>query len=119
MAGAKPKKFLVAASDIRPLIEGLGACFASDMIVVDGYPVRFMYRESPDNEFDSGWRFLSGHESDAYMDNPVNHGVYDVNTVANYDPSIIAYLDAPVGSAFEKLPGQASFAQVPAPEPHD
>jgi hypothetical protein len=26
--------------------------------------------------------------------------LYDVNTIANYDPSIIPLLDAPIGSAF-------------------
>ena len=26
--------------------------------------------------------------------------MYDVNTIANYDPSIIAHLEAPIGSAF-------------------
>jgi hypothetical protein len=26
--------------------------------------------------------------------------IYDVNTIANYDPSIIGHLDAPLGSAF-------------------
>ena len=31
------------------------------------------------------------------MDEASNHGVYDVNTIANYDPDIIPLLDAPVG----------------------
>jgi len=119
MAEATPKNFRLAASDIRPLIEGLGACYASDMITVEGYPVRFMYREEPDHETDSGWRFLSGYESDEYLDDPENLGIYDVNTVANYDPSIIPCLNAPIGSAFEKLPEQTSFVQVPSPEPQD
>jgi hypothetical protein len=113
MTESKAKKFFLAASDVRPLIEGMGACFATDRIMVEGCPVRFMYREEPDNKIDSGWRFLSGDESDAYMDDPANHGIYDVNTVANYDPSIIAHLDAPIGSAFEKLEGQTSFVEVP------
>jgi Protein of unknown function (DUF2185) len=32
--------------------------------------------------------------------NPDNWALYDVNTIANYDPTIIPYLDSPVGSAF-------------------
>jgi hypothetical protein len=28
--------------------------------------------------------------------------MYDVNTIANYDPSITAVLEAPQGSAFER-----------------
>lgn len=59
-----------------------------------------MYRTKPRNGQDSGWAFLAGDESQEYMDNPKNHNIYDVNTIANYDPQIIPLLDAPVGSAY-------------------
>ena len=65
-----------------------------------------------DNDVDSGWRFLSGRESDDYMDDPDNVGVYDVNTIANYDRDIIPHLDAPVGSAFERDGGTGAFTEV-------
>ena len=106
------KKFKLSADQIKPLAEGRGACFATDMITVEGEPVRFMYREHPDNDVDSGWRFMSGYESDQYMENADNHGIYDVNTIANYDPSIIPFLDAEVGLAFEKVPGAQDFVLV-------
>ena len=61
-----------------------------------------MYREQPDNDIDSGWRFMTGTESDAYMNDPQNHGVYDVNTIANYDPDVVPLLDAAIGSAFQR-----------------
>jgi hypothetical protein len=82
------------------------------MITVDGCKVGYMYREEPDNDVDSGWRFLAGKESQAYMDDPRNHGVYDVNTIANYDSDIILLLDAPIGSAFERAGGTGRFAPV-------
>ena len=106
------KKFKLSADQIKPLAEGRGACFATNMITVEGEPVRFMYREHPDNDVDSGWRFMSGYESDQYMENAENHGIYDVNTIANYDPSIIPFLDAEVGLAFEKVPGAQDFVLV-------
>jgi hypothetical protein len=31
-----------------------------------------------------------------------HHDVYDVNTIVNYDPSILAFIDLPVGSALER-----------------
>ena len=96
------KKFYKSADQIKALANGYGNCFASDEILVAGRRVGYMYREMPDNDIDSGWRFLAGDESDEYMDNPNNLGLYDVNTVANYDPDIIPYLDAPIGSAFER-----------------
>ena len=36
-----------------------------------------MYRETPDNPHDSGWRFLSGTESQEYMDQSENFAMYD------------------------------------------
>jgi hypothetical protein len=112
--------FLVAAGDspvkknfapipggkVRELAPGRGACFASDMITVHGEKVRFMYREKPDFKEDSGWRFFEGSESPDYTNNADNFAIYDINTIANYDPDIIPFLDAPVGSAFEKTDGK-------------
>ncbi len=87
---------------MRPLAEGRGSCIASDRITVDGKGVGFMYREPPDDPIDSGWRFLSGEETQGYVDQPANLALYDLNTIANYDPGIISLLDAPVGSAFRR-----------------
>jgi hypothetical protein len=107
------KQFALAPSDIKPLAEGRGSCFASDRITVDGKPVGFMYRDPPSNDIDSGWTFLSGDETQEYLDDPGNLGLYDVNTIANYDPTIIRYLDAPVLSAFERQPGADEYVAVP------
>lgn len=71
-----------------------------------------MYREDPDRDVDSGWRFMSGFEDEAYLNNPDNHGIYDVNTIANYDPDIIPFLDAPTGSAFEREGGVGPLREV-------
>jgi hypothetical protein len=71
-----------------------------------------MYRERPDFEEDSGWRFMSGLESDEYLNDPDNLAIYDVNTIANYDPDIIPFLDAPIGSAFERNSGSGQFRRV-------
>ena len=106
------KEFQLAQEQIRSLAEGHGGCIATDKITVEGFPVGFMYRESPSNALDSGWRFLSGHEDDEYMSAAGNHGVYDVNTIANYDPSIIPFLGASIGCAFEKEEASGQFLQV-------
>ena len=96
------KRFKLAPTAIKPLVEGHGYCFATDAITVDGHKVGYMYREPPDAADDSGWRFFGGVESQEYMDDPAHTAVYDVNTIANYDPEIIPLLDSPVGSAFER-----------------
>ncbi len=106
------KKFKLKAEELRDIAPGLGACFATDSITVDGHKVAFMYREDPDNDMDSGWRFLSGLESEEYMDNADNHAIYDVNTIANYDSEIVPFLNMPYGTAFERPDGVGNFEQV-------
>ena len=83
--------------------EGPQGCFATNRITVDGEKVGYMYREEPDPDSDfpdSGWRFFAGDEDEEYTDNPDNINVFSLNTVCNYDSSVIPYLNAPYGSAF-------------------
>ncbi|MDO4880638.1 MAG: DUF2185 domain-containing protein [Capnocytophaga sp.] len=104
----KGKHFYKSAEEIKPLLtdwhEDKG-CFASDHITVEGRRVGLCYREEPDPESDfadSGWRFLSGEETNEYANDPNNVGIYDLNTICNYDPEIIPLLHSPYGSAFER-----------------
>lgn len=96
------KMFALKRRDIASVAPDRGGCLATDRIVVDGRRVEYMYREVPDRMEDSGWRFFAGDEDDAYMADAERHGVYDVNTIANYDPDIIPHLDADAGSQFER-----------------
>src|SRR5262245_7816759 len=96
----QPKKYGLAPAQIKPLAIGYGACIATDMITVHGRKVGYMVREETARQHDSGWSFTSGEESQEYMDDPRNHGVYDVNTIANYCPDITEHLDSPPRSAF-------------------
>jgi hypothetical protein len=61
-----------------------------------------MYREQSPEDEDSGWRFLSGTESDEYLDDEENSKIIDVNIVANFDAAIISFLKKPFGSEFER-----------------
>ena len=99
---ASMKNFRLKPEQIKPLVQGLGSCLATDRILVDGLKVGYCYREAPDNKNDSGWRFFSGDEEQEYIENPDNIGLYSVNTVANYDPQIVPLLSYPEGSAFER-----------------
>ena len=109
------KRFHLRADQIKPLAKGHGPCFATDMITVDGQKVGYMYREEhhDDKTTLSGWVFMSGRETQEYMDDPDNIAIYDVNTIANYDPEIIPFLDAPIGSAFARNPDNGEFEEVP------
>ncbi len=96
------KEFRLSRHQIKPLAENYGLCVVSDLITVGGQPVGYAYREEPQDADDSGWRFLAGTESDAYIDNTKNFSVLDVNVVANYDEAIVALLDEPVGAEFDR-----------------
>jgi hypothetical protein len=96
------KNFKIPGDKIQELIPKMGSCYATDKITVDGLPVGYMYREQPDEDVDSGWRFFSGTENQEYVNNPNNMAIYEVNTIANYDKEIIPYLDPPVGSEFKR-----------------
>ena len=68
-----------------------------------GFTVLALYVLYAGTVVDITWaRFLSGLETDAYVDDLANVGLHDVNTIANYDPDVIPLLDAPAGSAFER-----------------
>jgi hypothetical protein len=94
------------------LPEWSGGCIATDRITVDGARVGYMYREEPTNELDTGWRFLAGDEDEAYMNDDAKHGIYRVETIFNYDPGILGYLDAPEGSYFQLEPDGLGYRQL-------
>lgn len=104
----KEKQFFINGREGEALLndwETSDGCFATDRITVDGLPVGYMYREKPDDDFrfgrfDSGWRFTAGDESDEYMQNPENSGIYKLNTICQYDPEIVPLLKAPYGTAY-------------------
>ena len=85
---------------------------ASDHIMVEGRPVGYMYRQSPNYAADSGWTFMSGSESQEYANDPDNWAIYELNTVANYDRAIIPYLQSPVGTRLDRVPETAEFQPV-------
>lgn len=74
------RNYHVKAEDVKQILldwEGADGCFATNRITVEGSKVGYCYREQPDGDWDSGWRFTAGDESEAYMDDPNNAGIYN------------------------------------------
>lgn len=88
------KVFWLPAERIVPNLARNEACIASDRITVDGQPVGYMFRDY------SGWNFFAGDESQEYVDDAANLGLYSLNTIANYDRAILPHLDARHGTAW-------------------
>ena len=104
-SAGRNRNYYVKAEDMKNLLpdwDGANGCIATNRITVEGCKVGYCYREKPYGDWDSGWRFTAGDESDAYMDDPNNSGIYGLNTICNDDPDIISLLQAPVNSAFER-----------------
>jgi hypothetical protein len=100
----------------KPPAPGRGACVVSNSITVAGQRVGYMYRREPAHATDSGWVFLGGQETQETMDDSRNFAVCDVNEIANLDPDIMPFLDAPAGSALGRDPESGQFEPEFAPE---
>ncbi len=99
----KEKPWAIPKSGLVELLEWDDAdgCFATDRITVDKCRVGLMYREHPyPSKPDSGWRFFAGDEDEQYMSDMDKMDIFSLNTICNYDPDIIEFLDSPVGSVF-------------------
>mgnify|MGYP001605101910 CR=1 FL=1 len=105
------KEFIIDPEQIKELIKPMGYSIVSNMISQEGMPVGFMYREEPFDEEDSGWRFLSGTETEEYLDEDTNSKAISVNAVANHDPAIIPYLRKPEDTAWERKADSEEFIQ--------
>lgn len=101
--------FKIPKEKIKELIGPMGGCIATNSITIDGNRVNIMIRDEPSFENDSGWFFMSGLESQEYIDDPNNLMIYEVNTIANYDPTIIPYLTYGVGTRLERCNDSEKF----------
>ena len=104
-SAGRNRSYHVKAEDMKNLLPdwaGADGCIATNRITVEGCKVGYCYREKPDGGWDSGWRFTAGDESEAYMDDPNNAGIYKLNTICNDDPDIIPLLNTPAPCAFER-----------------
>ncbi|WP_211061855.1 DUF2185 domain-containing protein [Aquimarina sp. MMG015] len=83
-------------------------CFATNKVLYDNAPINYIYREEPmekDDErdyVDTGWRILSGDESDEYMENSENISLVSIGSVLKRDDSFIDFLDSEIGTSFER-----------------
>ena len=104
-AAGRNRDYHVKAEDVKSLLpdwKGADGCIATNRITVEGCKIGYCYREKPDGDWDSGWRFTAGDESEEYMDDPNNAGIYKLNTICNDDPDIIPLLNTPAPCAFAR-----------------
>ena len=59
----------------------VGYVIASNEVMLSGKPIGYFYREEPENEGDSGWRFFSGEETQEYADDSNNFSMYNASSI--------------------------------------
>ena len=93
---------------------GAGAklAFASERCLQDRNCVRFLYREGPDREEDSGWRVFAGSESDEEVNDPKRVHLVPLWKLMERDDRLAAVFEAPVGSVFERESCAEDFQPV-------
>ncbi len=90
----------------------LGYMIVSNQVMLEGKPVKYLYREEPDEKDDSGWRIFSGEETQEYADNPKNFCMYNASTVVNQHPSITQLLAHEQPIAFELDSESGLFVEI-------
>lgn len=94
-------------------------CIVSKKITGDGWKPGLMLREEPTDERDSGWEFLTGDETDEYVNSPDNFDLCLINSMAGIDPVIMKYIDNPEGACFVRMSSdefEEYHGQKPYPE---
>jgi len=90
----------------------IGGLMVSKLIMDEGNKPMFMYREKSTKNEDSGWRIFSGKETDEYLNNPKNIGIYNPSTILKIDSSISKLLLKGVGSVFERTKEKSDWYKV-------
>lgn len=93
----------------------LGALIITKQVIDERMPPRFILKDKPNNENDSGWVIFSGMESEEDNENPDNFGVYDAKTLLKLhpDPQLAeVLLKGWIGSVFEYDDEEEMWSEV-------
>ena len=75
-------------------------CVVTEVITTENKPVGYFYRDDPVSVQDSGWRFLTGSESEAYMEQPLHYITKPLSWMVERCPAVAEFLEADIGFAF-------------------
>lgn len=90
---------------------------ATDQVIgPDRLPVCFAYSREPNNPYDTGWSFLSGKESQKYLDSHPPK-VCPLKSFLAMDPSLQDLICFPQGSAWERVDASAPWTEIPGFRP--
>lgn len=93
---------IIKKGDPRWIDSSEKMALVSKMCMENGNIIRFLYREKPDREQDSGWRMFTGLESEEYNNDSDNIRFVNVGYLIAKDPTLLHPLKGDLGSVYER-----------------
>lgn len=82
----------------RRYIKFTGKCVVSKNIIENNGRLKWCFREYPVNEEDNGWRFLSDIDTEDFINDSKNMGIYSFNDLVEFEPAILNIFNLPIGT---------------------
>lgn len=83
---------------MKKYVENAGSCIVTKSLLNGESNFRWLFREEPLNNIDTGWMAFGDSDNDEYVNDPKNLSVVDLNTLINIEPTILNVYEMPVGT---------------------
>ena len=83
---------------MKKYVENVGSCIITKSLLNGETKLRWLFREEPLNNIDTGWIAFGDSDNNDYVNNPKNLTVVDLNTLANIEPTILNVYEMPIGT---------------------
>ena len=83
---------------MKKYIENAGSCIVTKSLLNGESNFRWLFREEPLDNIDTGWLAFGDSDNDEYVNDPKNLSVVDLNTLINIEPTILNVYEMPVGT---------------------
>ena len=83
---------------MKKYVENAGSCIVTKSLLNGESNFRWLFREEPLDNIDTGWMAFGDSDNDDYINDPKNLTVVDLNTLINIEPTILNVYEMPVGT---------------------
>ena len=83
---------------MKKYVENAGSCIVTKSLLNGETNFRWLFREEPLDNIDTGWLAFGDSDNDDYVNDPKNLSVVDLNTLINIEPTILNVYEMPVGT---------------------
>ena len=83
---------------MKKYVENAGSCIVTKSLLNGESNFRWLFREEPLDNIDTGWMAFGDSDNDEYVNDPKNLSVVDLNTLINIEPTILNVYEMPIGT---------------------